>query len=327
MELDHILITGAREHNLQDVDVAIPKKKLVVLPAFQARVKPSLAFDTLYAEGQRRYVESLSAYACQRSSAVSTSPCYDAMRGLAPTISIEQKTAGSNPRSTVGTITEISDYFARPLCARGRPTLPGVQKAGESTKPQKIAADLANLGEGKRLILLVSLLENRKRGAPRTARRRARRGIVRLRVDGEMVDSEGLEALDKRKKHDVLAVIDRLVVGKASLARITESVEKALREGKGELVAEIDGKDRIYPSARLVAASPIPSCRHRAFPSITPKACVPLAPASARKWGSIRPRLMCRIHRSASMKAPSSSGAPTSRRRTPAGATEPDCKS
>ena len=141
--------------------------------------------------------------------------------------------------------------------------------------PQKIAADLASLGEGKRLILLVSLLENRKGEHRELLEDARRRGVVRLRVDGEMVDSEGLEALDKRKKHDVLAVIDRLVVGKASLARITESVEKALREGKGELVAEIDGKDRIYSERSACCGISYPELSPQSFSFNNPQGMCP----------------------------------------------------
>src|SRR5262245_29349029 len=161
MELDHIQIRGAREHNLRSIDVDIPKKKLVVLTGVSGSGKSSLAFDTLYAEGQRRYVESLSAYARQFLGQMEE-PRYDTIRGLSPTISIEQKTTGTNPRSTVGTITEISDYL-RVLWARV-----GVQHCHQCGKPvrgqtaEQIAAELAQSAEGSRLILLAPLLVNRK---------------------------------------------------------------------------------------------------------------------------------------------------------------------
>src|SRR5690606_1120750 len=140
---------------------------------------------------------------------------------------------------------------------------------------QKIASDLANLGEGKRLALMVSLLENRKGEHRELLEDARRRGVVRLRVDGEMVDAEGLEALDKRKKHDVLAVIDRLVLGKASVARITESVEKALREGKGELVAEIDGQDRIYSEHAACCGVSYPELSPQSFSFNNPQGMCP----------------------------------------------------
>src|SRR5438034_9612017 len=161
MELDRIIITGARQHNLKNVTVEIPKKKLVVLTGVSRSGKSSLAFDTLYAEGQRRYVESLSAYARQFLGQMEK-PRYDTIRGLSPTISIEQKTTGTNPRSTVGTITEISDYL-RVLYARL-----GVQhchRCGRAVRGQsaeQIARELGSLREGTKLTLLARVLENRK---------------------------------------------------------------------------------------------------------------------------------------------------------------------
>jgi len=274
MELDHILITGAREHNLKDVDVSIPKKKLVVLTGVSGSGKSSLAFDTLYAEGQRRYVESLSAYARQFLGRLDK-PRYDAMRGLAPTISIEQKTAGSNPRSTVGTITEISDYL-RVLYARvGVQHCQVCKKPVSRQSPQKIATDLASLGDGKKVVLLVSLLQNRKGEHRELLEDARRRGVVRLRVDGEVVESEGLEALDKRKKHDVLAVIDRIVLGKTSKLRITESVEKALAEGQGELIAEVEGKDRIYSERAACCGISYPELSPQSFSFNNPQGMCP----------------------------------------------------
>jgi len=262
MELDHILITGAREHNLKSVDVKIPKKKLVVLTGVSGSGKSSLAFDTLYAEGQRRYVESLSAYARQFLGRLDK-PKFDAMRGLSPTISIEQKTAGSNPRSTVGTITEIADYL-RVLYARV-----GVQHCAKCEKPvqsqtaEQIAHLIAKQPKGAKVILLAPLLENRK-GEHRELLETARqKGWVRLRVDGEIVESEGLEALDKRKKHFVEAVVDRIVIGQASLSRITESVEKGLDAASGQLMALIDGKVTLY--------SKLAACCGISYPELTPQ--------------------------------------------------------
>ena len=161
MELDHILIKGAREHNLKNVDLRIPKKKLVVMTGVSGSGKSSLAFDTLYSEGQRRYVESLSAYARQFLGQMEK-PRYDTIRGLSPTISIEQKTTGNNPRSTVGTITEISDYL-RVLYARI-----GIQKChqcGRAVKgqtAQQIARELGASQKGSRIIVLAPVLVNRK---------------------------------------------------------------------------------------------------------------------------------------------------------------------
>jgi excinuclease ABC subunit A len=228
MELDHIYIKGAREHNLKNIDVRIPKKKLVVMTGVSGSGKSSLAFDTLYAEGQRRYVESLSAYARQFLGQMEK-PRYETIRGLSPTISIEQKTTGNNPRSTVGTITEIADYL-RVLYARV-----GIQHchqcgdrvAGQSA--EQIAREILSGAKGSRLTLLAPLLVNRK-GEFRELLTEARRaGWIRLRVDGEIVESDELESLDKRRKHTVEAVIDRIVVRSGLRARVTDSVETALR--------------------------------------------------------------------------------------------------
>jgi excinuclease ABC subunit A len=266
MELDHILIRGAREHNLQSIDVRIPKKKLVVLTGVSGSGKSSLAFDTLYAEGQRRYVESLSAYARQFLGQMEK-PRYDTIRGLSPTISIEQKTTGTNPRSTVGTITEISDYL-RVLYARvgtqhchrcGRPV--GTQTA------QQIAREILSLAPGARLVLMAPLLVNRK-GEHRELLEEARReGFLRLRVDGEIVLSEETQALDKRRKHHVEAVVDRIVLRPGIDARLTESVETALQVGGGTLVASVDGgPDRVFTES-----AGCPDCGV-SFPELTPQA-------------------------------------------------------
>ena len=210
-ELDHILIRGAREHNLNSIEVKIPKRKLVVLTGVSGSGKSSLAFDTLYAEGQRRYVESLSAYARQFLGQMEK-PKYDTIRGLSPTISIEQKTTSRNPRSTVGTITEISDYL-RVLYARvGEQFCHQCGSKVQSQSAQNISRELSAYPRGSRLLILVPLLVNRK-GEHRELLEDARaQGFVRLRVDGELVRSEEIEILDKRKKHTVEAVIDRLVV-------------------------------------------------------------------------------------------------------------------
>ena len=265
-ELDHIHIRGAREHNLKSIEVKIPKRKLVVLTGVSGSGKSSLAFDTLYAEGQRRYVESLSAYARQFLGQMEK-PKYDTIRGLSPTISIEQKTTSRNPRSTVGTITEISDYL-RVLFARV-----GVQhchqcgRGVQGQTAQNITRELLELEEGTLLFLLVPLLVNR-RGEHREMLEDARsQGFVRLRVDGEIVRSDSLEALDKRKKHTVEAVIDRLVIKNGVDERLTESVETALSLGDGMLIATTDsGPDRVFSEHLACGYCGL------SFPVLTPQA-------------------------------------------------------
>lgn len=264
-ELDHIHIRGAREHNLKSIEVKIPKRKLVVLTGVSGSGKSSLAFDTLYAEGQRRYVESLSAYARQFLGQMEK-PKYDMIRGLSPTISIEQKTTSRNPRSTVGTITEIADYL-RVLYARvGKQHCHQCGRPVEGQTAQRIAQELMSKGDGKRLYLLVPLLVNRK-GEHRDMLADARmQGFVRLRVDGEIVRSDEIETLDKRKKHTVEAVVDRLMIKAGVEERLNESVETALRHGDGSLIAAIEGRrDQLFSEDM--------SCGHCgiSFPSLTPQ--------------------------------------------------------
>ncbi len=243
-ELDHIAIRGAREHNLKNVDLNIPKKKLVVFTGVSGSGKSSLAFDTLFAEGQRRYVESLSAYARQFLGQMDK-PRYETIRGLGPTISIEQKTTGQNPRSTVGTITEISDYL-RVLFARI-----GHQhcyQCGRPVKGQSAAQVAQELQLGTEPItLLAPVLVNRKGEHRKTLEDARQAGYVRVRVDGRIERTEGLEALDKRKKHSLELVIDRLTPSDDNRARLEASVETAFREGKGTLlVASANEPDRLY---------------------------------------------------------------------------------
>ena len=265
-ELDHILIKGAKEHNLKSVEVKIPKRKLVVFTGVSGSGKSSLAFDTLYAEGQRRYVESLSAYARQFLGQMEK-PKYDTIRGLSPTISIEQKTTGRNPRSTVGTITEISDYL-RVLYARvGEQHCHECGRKVQNQTAQNIALELSKLPDGTRLHLLVPLLTNRKGEHRELIADAKAQGYARLRVDGEIHRTEELDILDKRKKHNVEAIIDRLVIKSNMLERLTESVEAALKIGDGMLVAAIGDKlDKIY-SEHL-------ACTHCniSFPALSPQA-------------------------------------------------------
>ena len=265
MELAHVLIRGAREHNLRSIDVKIPKKKLVVLTGVSGSGKSSLAFDTLYADGQRRYVESLSAYARQFLGQMEK-PKYDSIRGLSPTISIEQKTTGSNPRSTVGTITEISDYL-RVLYARV-----GIQHCHRCGRPvqsqtaQQIARELLSAPEKTRLLILAPLLVNRKGEHRELLAETRRAGFVRIRVDGEIALTEDVQVLDKRRKHTIEVVVDRVVVKSGITSRVTGSVETALRTGQGVLIASTPGEpDRVF-SEKMAC----PDCGI-SFPELTPQ--------------------------------------------------------
>jgi excinuclease ABC subunit A len=245
-----IEIRGAREHNLRNVTVRLPKNALVVVTGVSGSGKSSLAFDTLYAEGQRRYVESLSSYARQFLGQMEK-PKYDSIRGLSPTIAIEQKSASNNPRSTVGTVTEVHDYL-RVLYARV-----GVQhchacgrKVGAQTVDQIVDALLA-LPQGTKLELFAPIARARKGEFKVELEGALKKGFHRARVDGTVVDlSERIPKLDKKSKHDVFVVIDRIVVKPDARPRLTDSVETALREGKGVLVADAAGTEHVHSSLR-----------------------------------------------------------------------------
>ncbi|MDJ0722967.1 MAG: excinuclease ABC subunit UvrA [Desulfobacterales bacterium] len=243
-ELDTIIIKGAREHNLQGIDLELPKKKLIVFTGVSGSGKSSLAFDTIFAEGQRRYVESLSAYARQFIGQMEK-PRYDMIRGLSPTISIEQKSTGRNPRSTVGTITEIYDYLrvlyariGRQYCFKcGRPVGRGSAEA--------MVDQIADLPGGTKIILLAPVVENRK-GEHRDLLDRLRReGFGRVRIDGVVQVLDDVIKLPKQKKHTIDVVVDRLVVrqGKAFRRRLTDSVETALKAGQGRLIVHVPGRE------------------------------------------------------------------------------------
>ncbi|HTT71585.1 MAG TPA: excinuclease ABC subunit UvrA [Anaeromyxobacteraceae bacterium] len=246
-EPEYIVVKGAREHNLKSVHLEIPKKKLVVFTGVSGSGKSSLAFDTLYAEGQRRYVESLSSYARQFLGQMEK-PKYDTIRGLSPTISIEQKAASNNPRSTVGTITEVHDYLRVLYASIGVQHCPGCGRpVGKQTAQQIVDAILA-MPEGSRILLLAPLVQNRKGEYRELLGDAHQRGFARVRVDGLVHSLEERLALDKKLKHDIELVVDRLVVKPAVRARLTDSVETALREGKGTLVvAGVEHEQRVGP--------------------------------------------------------------------------------
>ena len=270
MEPDHIVVRGARQHNLKNITVRLPKKRLVVLSGVSGSGKSSLALDTLYAEGQRRYVESLSSYARQFLGQMDK-PLYDTIQGLSPTISVDQKSASHNPRSTVGTITEISDYL-RVLFARvGVAHCPRCGRAVSPQTAQEIVEELAQLPAGARFLLLAPVLENRRGEFRSTLENILRRGFSRARIDGEVQLVEETAALDKRKKHNVQIVVDRLTrkepAGDEWRGRVTDSVETALREGDGIVIAAVEGEDgdRIFSEK-----NGCPSCGI-GFPDIAPQ--------------------------------------------------------
>ena len=235
---DFIKVRGAREHNLKGVDVDIPRGQLVVLTGLSGSGKSSLAFDTIYAEGQRRYVESLSAYARQFLELMSK-PDVDLIEGLSPAISIEQKTTSKNPRSTVGTVTEIHDYM-RLLWARvGIPYSPATGLPIESQTISQMVDKIVSLPEGTRLLLLAPYVRGRKGEYRKEIAELQKQGFQRLKIDGEYYAIEDAPKLEKNFKHDIDVVVDRVVIKDGIMGRLADSLETALRLADGLAVAEL----------------------------------------------------------------------------------------
>ena len=233
-----ILITGAKQHNLKNVDVRIPRNSLTVITGLSGSGKSSLAFDTLYAEGQRRYVESLSAYARQFLDQMQK-PDVEHIEGLSPAISIEQRTTGSNPRSVVATVTEIHDYLRLLYGSIGLAHCPNCGKPVRKQSAEEIVDQLLRLPEKTRVILLAPLVRGRKGRHEDVLAEIRRQGFARVRVDGEMYALDDVPDLDKKKSHNIDAVVDRLAVSPAIRSRLTDSVETTLKQGKGVLMAQI----------------------------------------------------------------------------------------
>src|SRR5712672_3071544 len=290
MEPEQILVKGAREHNLKGITLEIPKKRLVVFTGVSGSGKSSLAFDTLYAEGQRRYVESLSAYARQFLGQMEK-PDVDQIDGLSPAISIDQKGASRNPRSTVGTVTEIYDHLRLLFARVGRPHCPTCGRPIERQSVQQIVDQVLSLPEGTRLLVLGPLIKDRKTEGDRVIEGARRQGFVRVRVDGEMYDLADAPKLDKYKRHSIEVVVDRFVVRHAELpegaergsdgrpidpetgapmadpdaARLADSVETALRLGEGVVLIAPAPRDGEPPSFEERRYSEKYSCPYDGF--------------------------------------------------------------
>ena len=234
MSESSIAIRGAREHNLKNVDVAIPRDKLVVITGLSGSGKSSLAFDTIYAEGQRRYVESLSSYARQFLGQMDK-PDLDSIEGLSPAVSIDQKTTSKNPRSTVGTVTEIYDYL-RLLYARiGMPHCPECGRVIERQTTDQVADKILAAGEGRRAFVLAPVVRGRKGEFAKLFEDLRGEGFSRVRVDGEVRSLDDPIELDKKFKHDIEVVVDRIVIREGSIGRIAESVEQATALAHGNV--------------------------------------------------------------------------------------------
>ncbi|MBZ5750934.1 MULTISPECIES: excinuclease ABC subunit UvrA [Metabacillus] len=244
MAMEHIVVKGARAHNLKNIDVTIPRDKLVVLTGLSGSGKSSLAFDTIYAEGQRRYVESLSAYARQFLGQMDK-PDVDAIEGLSPAISIDQKTTSRNPRSTVGTVTEIYDYL-RLLYARvGRPICPthGIEISSQTI--EQMVDRILEYPERTKLQVLAPVVSGRKGTHVKVFEDIKKQGYVRVRVDGQMQELSDEIELEKNKKHSIEVVIDRIVVKEGVASRLADSLESALRLGEGRVIIDVIGEEEL----------------------------------------------------------------------------------
>ncbi|MBQ1262843.1 MAG: excinuclease ABC subunit UvrA, partial [Oscillospiraceae bacterium] len=245
MAADKLIIKGAREHNLKNINVEIPRDKLVVMTGPSGSGKSSLAFDTIYADGQRRYVESLSSYARQFLGQMDK-PEVDSIEGLSPAISIDQKTTSKNPRSTVGTVTEIYDYL-RLLYARiGIPHCPICGREIKQQSVDEIVDRLKTMPEGTRLQILAPIVRRRKGEHKKELDAAVKSGFVRVRVNGNMYDLSEEITLDKNKKHDIEIVVDRLVVREGIGSRLADSVETALKAANGLLIALTDEGETLF---------------------------------------------------------------------------------
>lgn len=253
MALEYINIKGAREHNLKNLHLTLPREKLVVITGLSGSGKSSLAFDTIYAEGQRRYVESLSAYARQFLELMEK-PDIDSIDGLSPAISIEQKTSSRNPRSTVGTVTEIYDYL-RLLYARiGRVYCYGCGREISSQTVQHIVDQVQSIPVGKKIMILSPIARERKGEFKKEILDMKRKGFVRARIDGEVRSLDEEIALDKKFKHTLEIVVDRLVIKKKMGKRLADSVETALNHGEGSIVVSIIEEEELLFSEKFACS-------------------------------------------------------------------------
>ena len=239
---EYIKIEGARAHNLKNINVQIPRDKLVVVTGLSGSGKSSLAFDTIYAEGQRRYVESLSAYARQFLGQMDK-PDVDNIEGLSPAISIDQKTTSHNPRSTVGTVTEIYDYLRLLYARAGRPHCPNCGKPITQQSVDQMVDRIMQLPAGAKLLIMAQLVRGKKGEHKKVLEQIRREGYVRVRIDGELHDLGEEIALEKQKKHTIEIVVDRLVVREGMESRLADSLETALHAGEGVVYVQVvDGE-------------------------------------------------------------------------------------
>ena len=278
---DKIIIKGAKVHNLKNIDLEIPRDKLIVITGLSGSGKSSLAFDTIYAEGQRRYVESLSSYARQFLGLMEK-PDVEQIEGLSPAISIDQKTTSKNPRSTVGTVTEIYDYIRLLFARIGVPYCPNCGKKIEKQSIDQIVDKALNLEEGTRIQILAPIVRSRKGEYKKELEQAQKEGFVRVRIDGEIYDLSETPTLDKKKKHNIELLVDRLVVKPEIRSRLTESVETSLKHANNMVVINVisKNKEKAVPGEIMLpdgSKDILYSCNYAcpdcgfSFPELTPR--------------------------------------------------------
>jgi excinuclease ABC subunit A len=239
--LEVIALKGVRQHNLKNFDLEIPRNRLVVITGLSGSGKSSLAFDTLYAEGQRRYVESLSAYVRQFLEMMDK-PDVDSIEGLSPAIAIDQKVTSRNPRSTVGTVTEIHDYLRLLFARTGHPHCPVCGRPVTAQTISQMVDQIQSLPEGTRYMILAPTVSGRKGEARKELARIAREGYTRVRLDGRIYDLEEVPEIDKKKAHSLEIVVDRLSVRADNAQRLADSLATGLREGQGRVILHLPEK-------------------------------------------------------------------------------------
>ncbi|MDQ3181002.1 MAG: excinuclease ABC subunit A, partial [Acidobacteriota bacterium] len=267
MSIKQITVRGARQHNLKNINVEIPRETFTVITGLSGSGKSSLAFDTIYAEGQRRYVESLSAYARQFLDQLEK-PDVDSIEGLSPAISIEQKTVSRSPRSTVGTVTEIYDYLRLLFSSIGQPHCQQCGAAITRQSVEQIVSNVLNLPEGKRVMILAPVVRGRKGEFKKELEKLHKDGFVRARIDGEMRLLDEEIKLKKLNNHTIEVVVDRLLIKEDVKERLNESVKTALKLTDGAvLISVIDGEEKLYSEkmACVNCGVNIPTLEPRSF--------------------------------------------------------------
>src|SRR5262252_10558574 len=286
MAIDRITVRGARQHNLKNINLEIPRNRLTVITGLSGSGKSSLAFDTIYAEGQRRYVESLSAYARQFLEQLEK-PDVDAVEGLSPAISIEQKTTSRSPRSTVGTVTEVYDYLRLLFSSVGQPHCHNCGRPVSRQSTDQIIQNIKELPEGERVMILAPIVRGRKGEFKKELEKLRSGGFTRARIDGELRSLDEEITLDKRKNHTIEVVVDRLLIKPGIEPRLEASINTATKLAEGlVIVAVVNGDERLY-SQKLACpncGASVPQLEPRSFSFNSPYGACEACTGLGSKW-------------------------------------------